>query len=95
MITINNDLPNSEEPVFLYSQDDQFIGQIKNDLAFLDVRLQIAKSEFPDNVINPYYIIHKNNRHFINRKGQVSNRSDFDEIFPLYVKLLEDILRLN
>lgn len=66
MITINNKI--TEESCFLYGPDNVLIGEIKNDLAFLDVRCQVQ-----DKKLKGYYIVFKNTRHNIDENGRVLN----------------------
>lgn len=86
MITINNDI--QEESCFLYGPNDEFIGEIENELAFLDVRCQIRKGAFKG-----YYILFKNQRHAINESGNVE---DFpDTLFNFSIEHYEELAGLN
>ena len=82
MITINNDI--QEESCFLYGPDDELIGEIKNELAFYDVRSQIA-----DQKLEGYSILLKNKRYGIDSDGRVQDYPP--DLFP---KTLEYLSKL-
>lgn len=62
MIVINNNI--SEGSCLLYSPDGELIGEIKNYLAFMDVRYQIKK-----NKLEGYYISFESQNYAIDSDG--------------------------
>lgn len=82
MVTINNDI--QEESCFLYGPDNELIGEIKNDLAFLDVRCQIKRQK-----LNGYSILFKNQYYIINQNGNVLNYPI--DLFPKFLEYLQEL----
>ena len=58
-----------EEVIKLYDNNDNFIGEIDNELSFNDVRLQIAEQK-----LSGYYVIRNNgDKVIIEENGWISN----------------------
>lgn len=82
MVQINNDI--TETSCFLYGPKDGqnvLIGEIKNELAFYDVRVQIK-----DQQLEGYYILFKGQRHYIESDGRINNFPR--DLFPKTVDYL-------
>lgn len=65
-IIINNNI--KEETVPLFDPDGNFIGNIENELAFNDVRIQIMKKS-----LKGYYIMWNEEKYEIDHNGRMRN----------------------
>lgn len=75
-----------EEVIKLYDNNDNFIGEIDNELSFNDVRLQIAEQE-----LSGYYVIRNNgDKVIIEENGQIS---DFN-LYPDYSNILRRLVTI-
>lgn len=63
-IIINNNIP--QEIVQLYDNNGNFIGNIENELAFNDVRIQIKNKK-----LTGYYIVFENKKYEIDMRGRL------------------------
>ena len=84
MVKINNNL--KEKPCFLYDGQDNLVGEIKNNAALNDVRIQIKKSE-----LEGYYIIFENFILGIDKNGNVGHWPK--GFFDLFDKQLDELLK--
>jgi hypothetical protein len=88
MITINNNI--TEESCLLYgpegNQDSSvLIGEIKNDLAFLDVRVQIAEKKLAG-----YFIVFQGERYYIDEDGRLPDYPN--DLFPSFLSLISKLV---
>lgn len=81
-IIINNNIP--QEVVQLYDNNDNFIGNIENELAFNDVRIQIKNKK-----LSGYYIVFENEKYEIDRYGRLRV---WPPIYETYENQLSELL---
>lgn len=88
MIKINNKI--KEEGCLLYGPEGDnegsvLIGEIKNELAFLDVRGQIAEQKLAG-----YFIVFQGERYYIDETGRLPDYPE--DLFPSFLNLIEKLI---
>lgn len=87
MVYINNDI--KEDSCLLYKtiegEGSFLVGVIKNELAFLDVRVQIAEQK-----LSGYYILFKGGRYYINDDGRLPDYPN--DLFPSFLSLISKLV---
>lgn len=96
MITINNNIDSEYKAKIYYK--DKFIGECLNELAFLDVRLQIAKEQdknysFELIGLNPGTKCLETSKRFkFSSRGIPQCPADYLLYWPTYDKMLSELL---
>jgi hypothetical protein len=87
MIKINNHI--KETSCKLYNNDDIFIGRIKNQLAFIDVKAQIKQQR-----LSGYYIVFEGKSYRINSDGVLMDKKP-EGLFDLTFKMTVDFKNMK